>query len=303
MYTDQTNGKDETMPAAPQQTAPEQLTTGHETFAQTTASQPAQKQPALQIVLPKINILCMPKSGTAYTSKTLAAGLSIPVLDSSIGIFPDKVINLSGGWDKFLNENCLHCSDVSYNEFHRYIFERSMGKTVLHFRDPRPALLSWIHYLDNRTLPHIELHRGELPGTNPYLSYIDAVFERYMSEDWDSLDMERKIDLNIDTFYIESLQWLSGWLDGIELFRNVEFLITQHQELKDDEKAFFNKILDFYEIPRERFVHPHLTKAMDTVNYRKGSNVEWVEVFSAQQRKRVTEMLPAEWMRQFGWGS
>jgi hypothetical protein len=258
--------------------------------------------PAPPFVLPKINILFMPKSGTAYTSKTLSAGLSAPIVDSGVGVFPDRIIHPPAGWDMLLAGNFIHCSDLSLNDFHRFIFERTLTKTVLHIRDPRPALLSWVHYLDDRTQPRAALHTGNLRGTDHYLAYEDVIYERYMTQDWGSLSLEQKIDLNIDTFYVECLQWLSKWLDGVGKFRNVEFLITQHQELKDNEVAFFNKILDFYEIPRELFSHPHLAKSMAGVNYRKGSNVEWLEVFTTKQRLRVNEMLPTELMRRFGWG-
>jgi len=176
-----------------------------------------------------------------------------------------------------------------------YLLDRFYRKMIVHIRDPRQATLShlrnmWRHkregdeWLDEV----IFLAEGGIP---------EGFFERSESE---------QLDVWIDLKLHESVEWIQGWLDVEQdpSFRP-QMLITTYEEFVQDKTAFIWKILDFYDLPHDRFDYPiEKEPDPDEFLYEKSETAdEWLAVFSDEQKVRANALMPNEMCARFDWPS
>jgi hypothetical protein len=80
-------------------------------------------------------------------------------------------------------------------------------------------------------------------------------------------------------------------------------MLTTHEDLvaSGDDMLIFN-ILDFYNIPRCYFSPPPPPeKTMAGSHFRSGRVDSWQTELSTEQQRQVTDLMPPEWRRYFGW--
>jgi hypothetical protein len=227
----------------------------------------------------------MPKSGSVYMARSLAAILGFDIrcignqyaLIDQINVPVARMIS-SGG---YVSQN--HLSPALEN---LQIIQHFGLKMVLHLRDPRQALLSWIYHLDWITARN-DMSESLLycPPRPPY-----GYFE---------LSLREKINWNIENYFPQLLSWVAKWVEVAER-GTVPILITHQEDLRTAEKAFFDRILAFYSLDTE-YVLPNLPRTIEHTHFRRADPTEWINTFSPEQVAKVTSMIPLPLMQRFGW--
>ncbi|HEY5064923.1 MAG TPA: hypothetical protein VIJ04_08920 [Xanthobacteraceae bacterium] len=159
------------------------------------------------------------------------------------------------------------------------LLEQFKPKMVLHLRDPRQALLSWVYHVDWKSITE--------PGS---LKMPPGYFEHSMSS---------KIDFQIEKYLPNLVSWVERWVEIAGQGR-LPILITSQYELRRNEKAFFNAILSFYQIELD-FTPPNLPRTLEETHFRKADPEEWKRTFTPEQAARATSAIPHALMRRFGW--
>jgi hypothetical protein len=156
-------------------------------------------------------------------------------------------------------------------------------KAVIHTRDPRAALLSWVHHLAPSKRPQdVPAHVIIAPPGDYYDRGIASKI------DW-------LIEHHLDVF----VRWIASWVEAeSELGAQLHF--TSYEDFVRDPWAVVESILDFHGIPRGRFARVDLPKSA-ALNFRVGRTDEWREVFTPAQQARCRARLPDALMRRFAW--
>jgi hypothetical protein len=163
-----------------------------------------------------------------------------------------------------------------------------LSKWVVHIRDPRSVVLSWVHHM-NRL--YAERDNGEYQHLFVYPSPPMTYFQ---------LQLRKQIDWNIENFLPGVLRWTRSWL-AVHDSRRYDILLTNYSELARDELGHVHKILDFYGVPRELFRRPQVEKTLSGSHFRPGSEVEWASVFTRDQIFRATQLVGEDLLERFGW--
>ena len=113
----------------------------------------------------------------------------------------------------------------------------------------------------------------------------------------------------------EVLDWIQGWLEVADRSDYpCHILLLSFEALVQDEKAFIQKILDFYAIPTERFTYPFSASQRNGswfgntpdiyspyYTLRCGRTDEWRDVLTSAQIQKTSQLIPASWFERFGW--
>ena len=227
---------------------------------------------------PSVLVVTLPRSGTIYIGSTLQQSLHYdygPAL--ALGHFDKNVIVPEVAHD--FRRGGLVCTthlqpdQTNISVLHKF----GITKGVLQTRDPRAALRGWMNYYSDDRLYRL---------LDPHL--IDC---------YTKLSPMKKFEHHLQRYFIPALAWLSDWLNCLEAERNLEFLSLTFDELAEHEHSFFGKIFDFYGLravlkPAQRNSQTH---------FRGGSKLPWREEFSADQIRRMNELIPSRLWERFGW--
>jgi hypothetical protein len=247
---------------------------------------------------PSIFLCALPKSGSLYLARNIAANLSIRRFTPGHEVFLLEDTLHIDKFDEFIQGGCISHSHIPAIPFNCEFVDQCLDRMVLHIRDPRQALLSYFNYME----PRMNHENSDAPAVADSAYGIIWKFQKkiYAKENWFYLSTNQKITVLIDSLYVDLLKWLTGWLKAIAEFKRTKVLITDHHELVRDDKALFYKVLKFYDVPSEHFAYKAIEKSAEN-NFRLGSINEWRGVFDAKQQKKVTDMIPQEWRERFGW--
>jgi hypothetical protein len=159
---------------------------------------------------------------------------------------------------------------------------------VLNLRDVRQAALSWVHHLTSAeitAIPQPRVLKRRRQHSDPRL---------------------------FELVYLDSLRrWASfqeGWLRCLEEEQEFDILLTDYDELRDDEPAYFDRILGHYAMPPRIFDRAVLTsdKKERAGHFRRGEKREWETVLSAQtleEMDRIVRHFPRVFRTACGEGS
>src|ERR1700722_5266764 len=234
---------------------------------------------------PSILIVTIPKSGTIYTSQLLARGLDLTAAAVSAGGFSrytidiEKIAAFAGGGQLAMT----HCDGCAEN---LHILSGFLDRWVVHIRDPRSVLLSWVHHLDR-------LYDERNNGTHQLLYTYPTPPAGYFE-----LPFPERIEWNIANFLPQAIRWIKDWLDVYDCGRH-NILLTTYTELARTERAYVEKGLDFYAIPRSAFVDCPIDKT--ACHFRVGREDEWAQVLTRDQIARTTRMIGRPLLDRFGW--
>ena len=247
-------------------------------------------------IIGRMCFISLPKSGTIYIANALEKLInSCSAATSSKKLIsanrPDILFKLETEEPYKESLSTLisdHAPAVPQNLF---ALRMVVDRLIVHVRDPRQALLSFVHYLKQ---------------TNDYRSpeYLISTQER-LPPDYFSLSLTEQINWQIEKWYLpDAIEWLKGWIDADEnpLFYP-KILFTKQEDLATDANKFFESILNFYEIEIDRFVFPEPPHFQASKHLRKGSVDEWREVLTPEQIERCTESIPEVILKKFGWSS
>jgi hypothetical protein len=227
----------------------------------------------------------MPKSGSIYIQKSLAKILRCPTvhlgnsyaLIDQIGVRSAKAFS-SGG---YIAQDHLAPSLENLQ-----ILQHFKLKMVLHLRDPRQALLSWVYNTD-------WVSGGS--DTSEFLLYCTP----RPPPGYSGFSFSRKIDWQIETYLPQLVAWAARWVE-IADGGAIPILITHQNDLRTAEKAFFDSILAFYQLSLD-YALPNLPRTMEETHFRRADPMEWTQSFTPDQAARATSLIPVSLRRRFGW--
>ena len=104
----------------------------------------------------------------------------------------------------------------------------------------------------------------------------------------------------IENYLPGQLNWLQSWIEVLEGNPPLRICITTFEQFREDQTAFFQRVLEFFDAPRVKpeALNSHTAAAMR--NFRTGRINEWEGLFTPNQ-KRALEPRLAPLAKRFGW--
>lgn len=226
----------------------------------------------------------LPKSGSVYIVNCLKKNLShkgYSFIRISKDRFHDDYLNTSL-LSHIKNKKYLSQEHVDASETNLRILKKALPKFVLHLRDPRQAMLSWVHHVEKVQLNHKFLWSEDICPPEEYFTW----------------PFEEKIDWQIEHYLSACVDWIEEWCNAIDS-GGLDILVTTFEEMKQDQDAFFKRILKFYNLNTPDFQTIPFQPGKN--HHRKGSVDEWKIVCTPNQIARINEMVSDELLERFGW--
>ena len=237
--------------------------------------------------LPSILLITLPKSGSMYICNSLMGQCGLRPVITGDHTFPFAPIYA----DK-LKKFALGCAidQAHYMPTTKNLSllkEEGILKLVVHFRDPRQALLSWVHYVDKLNDRGIVQWEQDVELPSNYFTK----------------SLEEKTDFMIEHFYPHLVSFISKWLcyerDGVSKW-GIEVLFTEFRKMKNTPDYFFEEICKFYNIKLSNLDRNYNSTSAHSHD-RKGEVDEWRKIFTVAQIDRTTAMLNDDILERFVW--
>ena len=219
--------------------------------------------------IPPILIATLPKSGSVFLLNTLVEGLSAPsTYLCPVGMYSDVLIERRAR--DFALGGCICVDHIEATpQTLDTLHDLGVRRIAFHHRDLRQAVLSMVHH-----------SVSDEQVTRPR----DRVLQARETFD-------RTLEHN---FMVYLKQWsvlLDSWADALADYR-FQFMVSDFDDL-DDEKALFERILDFNGVDRSLFDWSILdTNKQDRAgHFRKGLKAEWKTVLRPEFQERVDAWL------------
>ena len=236
--------------------------------------------------LPSRFIATVPKSGSVFITRALAKTLSLSILKVSPGYFPSDNIDLTP-MTTFHKGGCIAQTHVDPSPFNLSILSRFAAPWLVHFRDPRAALLSWTFH-------------NERPDIykNPFVAL--CVYPAPPDFYYTALTFEQKVDWQIANYYPALIAWIEKWCDVIgDSTYAGKIHATSHEELKDRDSVFVAQLIDkLWGIKPAEIVLP--PKDMSS-HFRTGTTDEWRYALTPRQIEKTTALITPRAKEMFGW--
>jgi len=232
-----------------------------------------------------VPLTTLPKSGTYYLSRLFSEGLGLRSLIVSNQYFPHDTIYqprlrefIKGG---YVSQDHYPASQVNVTHL-----AHLLEKVVVQTRDPRQAMLSYVHFLSS------EAFVKNIPETRRFVYPT-------LPENFYELELARQLDWGIEYWLPELVTWIREWQDA-DANSTLSVLFTRFEDLVTDESALVHSILDFLEIPQDAYVPPKI-ELDSSVHFRAGQSDEWRKTLTADQIGRANELIPDDMKERFGW--
>jgi hypothetical protein len=236
---------------------------------------------------PGIVFVSLPKAASSWMTQALATGLGTGHHHIAVSTFPTNAID-AFALEKVVREGLVTQDHIEASPFNLQALRALAPRFVVNLRDPRPALLSFAHFLAHR---HAQ---GRSPAG--LLRVHPAPPVELMTE-----PIEVQLDWYIEWHLPVWVLWIEAWVQVVETTRELDILMIDYGELVDDEERQLRRILRFMGIPQGRFVMPALERSMAGTTFRRGEPGEWLQVYSEAQRTRAAAKMPAALISRFGW--
>ncbi len=244
---------------------------------------------------PSVFFVSLPKSGTVFTWYSLQdmTGLKMPDFHLLKGWFdynrgrdfscPDLYacgdyntqLLIPEGMKNFLQGYIFGAHmQASYHNM-RILKESGIEKITVLLRDPRDALVSWVHHLRKLGAPARNYHSK--------IYHIPRAYYEWSLED--------QFRYQIRSFLPTTVNWVEGWLDYYaSADKEIEVLFVYYDELKREPVRYIRRITDFHGLENVDFskiVVPEEGK----MHFRKGQHGQWREDFSAADQLLVDDLV------------
>ena len=208
-----------------------------------------------------------------------------------------NLIKFSKG--NFLARQTFPASDLNLKLLHHF----KINKMILHVRDPRQAVISWMYYLQNR---------GKRFKNNIHPDQeLTLLYWRYPKNLID-LNIDEQIEWHINNYYVENVKWIKSWiafkkknkleLGGQVINIKLDIFFSTFENFVNDQKKFIVDILDFYNFKDYIIDDNEIFRDHSKIpNYRKGFTNEWRDVMSKNQIDKVNSYLDKEICNFFNW--
>lgn len=235
---------------------------------------------------PSIFVVTLPKSGTVFISHSLRQTLGYDYTSVMVTpTFPKNIVWPAMAAD-FMRGGMVSVSHMQPDTENLNALKRAgIVKGVVHMRDPRAALSSWLNF-------RVDYARD--PGPIERLSQVGVP----CSESFRNLPKADRMEHFIETFYRPCLDWITGWLSVIDTDRDFDLLLKTHDELIGQEEQYIRSVLAYYELSVDAVT---LIEKNSSTHFRKGDNTSWRDDLTPGQLARVNDMLPDDLAARFGW--
>ncbi len=229
----------------------------------------------------------LPQSANFYLVHNLMTHFGLRTTKISWKTFPNDTASLSS-LTRFAADPSLFIANASLPPTVENIeaLNNHLGKIILHVRDPRDALISWISYTDRHR--HHSFTLG-LVYPAPPAEYFGWTFED-------------KVNWQIDHFYSYCMDWLSQWESYLSANPELNVLVTHFEDAARSPAEFFKTIAAFYGDDPDQYDEASIYPLK---KYQYHFSVEdigsWKEKLTHEQQERVNAMLPAKVSQFFSW--
>lgn len=232
-------------------------------------------------------LLCtIPKAGSLYLAQNIQQQFGLPDVRVSLDRFPN---------DRVLIEGARHLArggrsswnhlDASKDNV-QVLRQAGIERLVLQVRDPRQAMLSFIHHVD-RNLVGQNLH---------YRVRLDPKIPAH----WVEWTLAEKIDFYIETWLPKAVKWLERWQQVMTGPHGLDVLLLRFEDMREDPPGHLKQIAEFYGYSAGQF---SMSKRDENPHFRSGMKEEWRAVFSAVQQQRANQCLSRHVIDFFGYPS
>ena len=230
-------------------------------------------------------IVSVPKSGTVYLNRALGRSLGLRNARLCHGYFPQDHICVERLHEFVTIGGCIAASHIDPSPANLHLLDALMPRWVVHVRDPRASLLSWAHHTQRLHQEGRQLDLMRVCPTPP-VSILAG-------------NLRDCIDWHIDRFYRPLVAWIGAWVEVADAWPH-RVLLTEYAALHDDEQALCREIADFIGHASSRYRHRTAARTMAN-HFRAGALDEWQHVFTTEQIRHTTSMLPPELCQLFDW--
>jgi hypothetical protein len=232
-----------------------------------------------------IFVVTVPKSGSMFLARTLTKTLDLEQIEISPGYFPidhadvKAMVRFSKGG--FFAQSHLSACEINLN-----ILSHFCDKWVVHFRDPRAAVLSWTHHKERpevRDNLKVNLRTVPLEPTA-----------------YSSMSFSEKIDWQIDNHLPNVVHWMERWCKAIDstTYKN-RIVVSNYENIVGRDEIFVREILT--SLGREMPSSIQLAKKDMKSHFRRGDPDEWTTAFTPAQIEKASSRIPHHLMERFGW--
>ncbi|MFN0064605.1 MAG: sulfotransferase domain-containing protein [Chlamydiales bacterium] len=228
-----------------------------------------------------IMLVSLPKSGTFFIGETLCQYFhTSPVWTSTKPSFPVGSL-IHSQFFQFLAKRAVAYQHIAPSPSNLSLVEENLDKILLHVRDPRETLVSWVHHLDSIYAKNTKRQLQQ--------SFTQVPEEYFL---W---SFKEKIDWQIARFYTDSITWLEEWMTYIDSDPKLQVHVSTYAQLKKDPLHLFQSIISFYGGNPHRFSGKNMIDVKaGQYNFRKGDSNEWKHVLTEEQKALVTDLLSDE---------
>ena len=234
---------------------------------------------------PSLLIVSLPKSGTVFLNHTFHAGLGLENRPLCNGYFPADVLALDRVRSFVADGGCVAASHLPASPVNLQLLDALVPRWVVHLRDPRASLLSWVHHIRG-------LHAA---GHDEMLLLITPAPPRSVLDG----DLDACIEWHIDGYFRAAVGWLTAWTAAADA-RPDRVLLTEFAELVHEEEPLCRRIAAFTGFDLGAYRHSAPPRSAAT-HFRNGELDEWARVFTRAQIARTTALIPPALARRFGW--
>jgi hypothetical protein len=238
---------------------------------------------------PPIVVNALPKSGSTYITRTLQQTLKVgPRRFALHGFHSAGTVDVNS-LDRVAEGNCVCHQHLPPEPHIVAALKAKLGRMVLNIRDPRAALVSWTHFVN------------EFHAEHSYLQALQEA-ETVLPESYFQLPIAEQLSWQIDHRLPHMIDWIAKWLEIADR-QDPDFpiLVTDYAEMVRDTRAFVQRILDFYGVAIEADWLAVRKPKPGQWKFRVGTGKDWRTDFTPAALERATAALPADWMSRFGW--
>ncbi len=220
---------------------------------------------------PSIFINTLPKSGSIFIRRSLQGSARLKSQKLAYGYFPNDLIDYHK-IRSFSKGGKIAQEHIDANPLNLVHLERFVKRWVIHLRDPRGSLLSWVHHLDRL---HREAHHHAVQASSPFLP-----------QEYFRWELHQKIDWQIEHYLKQAVIWIRDWGEYHARHPGA-ILVTTHTDLSADAEEVIKNILRFHgmHLPKVKLVEKSMYN-----HFRKGETAEWKRVYTPAQQARALQI-------------
>lgn len=238
----------------------------------TSLVQTFRKQPVLVSALPKSGSIWLNQCFKLARRDTKAdhRGMLNPDFGAPLDLHP---VNLK----KLIQEGGVAVGQYSCTPLNQKMLEhythRGQLKLIVHIRDPRQAIISWVHHIDKYYKEDVFLR--ELLGYD----------KTYFSQ-----SIEGKLHSQIEMQFKNYLDWLVSWKRYFAEITPGKALLTSHEHLAEQPSYFCKVIANFLGVNSD-FLGVDNQPTENTHNFRQGKANLWQTELPPSLSQAMTQMM------------